>query len=396
MQIGVVGKPNTGKSTFFAAATLVDAEIGNRPFVTIKPNQGTAYVTAKCVHTEKGRQCEPQNSKCEKGTRLIPIQILDVAGLVPDAWKGKGLGNSFMSDLMQASALIHVLDASGSTDAEGNAVKAGSYNPANDVAFLEKEVSYWILGILKRNWDKISKSISSTGNVAEGLAKQLSGLGVKEDEVKNVILNEIFRQKPKDWSEETILEFSSAIREKSKPLVIAANKCDLESSAENIDKLKSEFPGLVITPTSAESELALRKADKAGVISYIPGSKDFEILKEIPEAQKKALDFIQKKVLDVYGGTGVQQTINKTAFDLLDLVVVYPVQDQAKWISGKGHFLPDTFLVKKGTNPKELAGIIHTDFLEKYISAIDCRTGKKISEDYEIKNNDVIKIVLRN
>ena len=362
MQIGIVGKPNTGKSTFFKAATLVDAEIGNRPFVTIKANQGTGYVTQKCVHREKGIDCQPMNSKCEKGTRMVPIQMLDVAGLVPDAWQGKGLGNQFMNDLMQANALVHVLDASGSTDAEGNEVAKGSYEISQDVEFLEKEVAYWILGILKRNWDKLSKSLSMSGNIADGIANQLSGLGVKEEEVKAVMRNDIFKKKPSEWSEETLLEFSSSIREKSKPMIIAANKCDVDGSAERIDKLKSAFPKYEIIPSSAESELALRKADQTGVVSYVPGSKEFEIVKELPGAQKKALDFIQEKVLDVYGSTGVQTAINKTAFDLLGLVAVYPVQDPNKWMSGKGHVLPDTFLVKKGTNPKELAGIIHTDF----------------------------------
>ena len=397
MQIGVVGKPSSGKSTFFSGATLVDVEISGRPFTTIKPNKGTGYVTIKCVHDEKGKQCQPQNAKCENGIRMIPVQMLDVAGLIEGSWQGKGLGNQFMSDLMQASALIHVLDASGGTDAEGNVVSAGDYNPSNDVDFLENEVAYWIKGILTKNWGKISKSISASEKIAEGLANQLSGLGIKEEEVKEVLGQGVFAgKKPRDWGENELLEFSKSIMGKSKPMVVAANKCDLESAKENIDKLKSEFPKHTIIPSSAESELALRKAAKAGLISYIPGEKEFEILNEIPEQQKKALEFIRKNVLDVYGSTGVQQAINKTAFELLNLVVVYPVQDQGKWESGKGHYLPDTFLVKKGTTPKQLAGIIHTDFLNRYMGATDCRSGKKISEDYEIKNNDVIRIILRN
>ncbi|MFH1240342.1 MAG: redox-regulated ATPase YchF [Candidatus Diapherotrites archaeon] len=397
MQIACVGKPSSGKSTFFSAATLVDVEIANRPFTTIKPNQGTGYVTTKCVHEEKGKPCQPMNSKCENGIRLIPIQMLDVAGLIEDSWKGRGLGNSFLNDLMQAQALIHVLDVSGTTDAEGNTVTAGSYNPVNDVEFLEREVAYWIKQILEKNWGKISKSISISGEIVSGLATQLSGLGIKERDIKKVLSEiELKSKKPSEWDEEEMLQFSSAIREKSKPMVIAANKCDMQSAAENLDKLKSEFSEKRIFPTSAESELSLRRADKAGIIKYIPGGKEFEILKECEEKQKKALEFIQKNVLDVFGSTGVQQVINKTAFDLLDLVVVYPVQDQSKWVSGKGHYLPDAFLVKKGTTPKELAGIIHTDFANRYLGAINCRTNQKISESYEIQNNDVIKILLRN
>ncbi len=398
MQIGIVGKPNVGKSTFFSAATLVDAEIGNRPFVTVKPNQGTSYVSAKCAHEERGKMCEPQNSKCVDGIRLIPITLLDVAGLVPDAHMGKGLGNQFMNDLMMAQALIHVVDASGGTDFEGNAVERGSHNPCDDVRFLEKEISFWINGILTKNWGKMSRQASlNEKGPGEALAEQLSGLGIKEEDVKAALNEGGFSPKPDDWSEDDVLNFSSIVREKSKPILIVANKMDMGGAAENYEKMKQEFPDYNIVPCCSEAELALRKADKAGVIKYIPGSDDFEILNnELPEKQKQALEFIKKNAIGKFGSTGVQDAINKTAFELLNLIIVYPVQDQNKWISGKGNFLPDAYLIREGSNALDLAGAIHTDFIKRFVAAVDCRTGQKIGKEHELKNNDIVKIQLSN
>ncbi len=397
MQIGIVGKPNTGKSTFFAASTLVDVEIGNRPFVTIKPNQGVSFITTKCVHLELGKDCQPQNSKCTNGIRQIPITLLDVAGLVPDAWRGKGLGNQFLNDLIGAQALIHVLDLSGGTDIEGNPVKIGSHNPAEDVLFLENEISQWVRGILTKNWEKISKTATATKKPVESLAGQLSGLGISENNIKSVFEKSGFPERLVDWNEEQILEFSKIIRGESKPILVAANKMDIANAKENLEKLKKEFPEKIFVPCCAEAELALRKADREGLISYIPGEKTFKILKEeLPEQKKKALNFIQEKILNEFGSTGVQDCINRTAFELLDLIVLYPVEDQHKWTSGKGHVIPDAHLIKNGATALDLAAKIHSSFGERFVAAIDCRTGQKIGKETRLKNNDVVKIQLRN
>ncbi len=392
MQIGIVGKTNTGKTTFFSAASLVDAEIGNRAFVTIKPNQGTGYVTAKCVHQELGKECQPQNSKCENGVREIPVTLLDVAGLIKGAWQGKGLGNQFMNDLMQASALIHVLDCSGTTDAEGNPTKG--YDPAEDVRFLEREIDYWVKGILEKNWAKISKAATVSGKPWGPVAKQLSGLGMSEEKVKGVFEEGKFSAKPSEWNGQEVLRFASAIRQRSKPMLIACNKMDLPNAKENFEKLREEFPEKIFVPCCAEAELTLRKAAKAGLIDYTPGSKEFNIKGGLDEKQKHALDFIQEHILNVFGSTGVQQAINKTAFELLGLIVVYPVEDANKLASGKGHVLPDAYLLKKGSTAIDLAAAIHSDFVQRFVAAVDCRTKQKLGKEHALKNNDVVKVQL--
>lgn len=391
MLIGVVGAPNAGKSTFFSAATMIDVPIAAYPFTTVKPNQGTSFVRTKCVCREFNVTCNPVNSKCVNGERLIPITLLDVAGLVRGSHLGKGMGNQFLSDLMMAKALVQVLDASGSTDEEGKIIEPGHKDPAEDVEFLDYEIVQWLKGILAKNWEKIVKM---PGNSAEAIAQQLSGLGMSLEDVKLTIKKQGFSENLRNWNDADILKFVEEVKRTSKPMMIAANKMDVHGAKENYEKLKGKFVGKQIVPCCAEAELALRKAEKAGLIEYLLGDSDFKEKGELPEKQKHALEFIRKNVLEVFGGTGVQQAINKTAFELLNLIVVYPVQDQHKLASGQGNVLPDAFLLPKGSTAIGLAGTIHSDFVQRFVSAVDCRSGKKIGKETELHNNDVIKIQL--
>jgi len=394
MEIGLVGAPNSGKSTFFNAATMLSVETGNRPFVTIKPHEGIAYVKVKSVHTELGVEAKPKHGYVKGEWRFVPIKLWDVAGLVPDACKGKGLGNQFLNDIMQASALIHVLDASGSTNCEGEVVGEGNFDPLETGKFLTGEISQWIKGILSKNWSALSKRVE-TEKITSVLAKPLSGLGISEEDVRDVLRHGEFPEKITGWGDDSLLEFAELVREKSKPITIAANKIDLKSGKENLEKLEGEFSDNNVVPVSAEAELALRKAAEHGLIEYVPGDSDFKELKELPEKQKHALEFIRENVLKEFGGTGVQKIINSVAFELLDLIVVYPVEDQNKWSDSKGNVLPDAYLLKKGSTPMDLAAKIHTSFAEKFVAAIDCRTGQKLSHNAELQNNAVVKIQKR-
>jgi ribosome-binding ATPase YchF (GTP1/OBG family) len=212
-----------------------------------------------------------------------------------------------------------------------------------------------------------------------------------EEQVKEVFEKEGFSSKPGSWNEEELLRFASAVREQSKPMLIACNKMDLSSSKENFEQLKKEFPNKIFVPCSAESELTLRKAAKANLIEYVPGAKEFTVKGNLDEKQKHALDFIQEHVLDAFGSTGVQQAVNQTAFGLLNLIVVYPVEDANKLASGKGHCLPDAYLLKEGSTAIDL---IHTDFVNRFVAAVDCRTKQKLGKEHELKMDDVVKVQL--
>jgi hypothetical protein len=397
MLIGIVGKANVGKSTFLKALSLKDVEIANYPFTTINPNEAVGYVTVECACKRLGVKCNPQNSKCVDGVRHIPVKMLDVAGLVPGAHFGKGRGIDFLDDLRQADALIQVVDASGSTNENGDPVERGSYDPAKDIEFVPTEIDEWYFKILKENWDKFVRQVQHLGKeLHKEIARQFSGLKVSEDMVRDSISEAgLDPENPIKWSPEDLKNFSRKLREKSKKMIIAANKADLPTADENIKRMKDKFPDYIIIPCSAESELALKEAELHGLIKYIPGSGDFEIISDnLNEKQKHALDFIRENVLKKYGSTGIQECLNKTVFDLLGMIVVYPVANINHLSDKKGNVLPDAHFVPKGTTLKEFAAKIHTDIAEKFIGGLNLEK-KKIGADYELKNGDVVEILFR-
>jgi len=383
MLLGLVGVPNSGKSSMLKALTLVDVQIANYPFTTISANQAVGYVITECACKRLGAKCNPQNSKCVDGKRWISVKLLDVAGLVPGAHAGKGLGNQFLDDLRQADGLIHVLDCSGLTDAEGKQRPADNpWDPDENIKVLESEVDEWLFGIIQKNVEKVENLARMKKTpIARLLAEKLSGLGITEDDIKNAM-------KQSDISSR---EFATILRRESKPIIIAANKIDLPSAQLNFEKIKERHDHVI--PTSAESELALREAAEHGLVKYTPGNRNFEIISDkINEKQMEALGFIKENVLGKYGSTGIQNALNALVFDMLQYIVVYPVASINKLCDTKGNVLPDAHLVKKGTTLKEFAYKVHSDMADKFIGGLNLEK-KKVGAEYELHDGDVIEIL---
>ncbi len=381
MLIGVVGAPNKGKSTFFAAATLVDVQIANYPFTTITPNRGVTYVRAPCPHAQLGlAACNPKNSKCVGGVRLVPVGMIDVPGLVPDAHAGKGLGNKFLDSIREADVLIQVVDATGKTDLQGNPCESAS--PAEEVAFLQEEIALWLADIMLRG---------AKGKGAVGLANSLTGLKITEGMLRKAALGcglDVAAGLP---DEEGAKRLARKLVEMRMPIVVACNKMDIAGAREGSEKVLRES-GRHSMPCSAAVELALRKAEHAGIVDYRPGDADFSVRGMPNEKQAEALSAM-KRVLAENGGSGVQQIIDYIVYQHLNCIIVYPVEDEHKYSNNKGDVLPDAYLVPKGTTALQLAAMVHTDLAHKFIGAVDCRRHIRVGAEHALANGDIIKII---
>ncbi len=395
MLIGLVGKPSVGKSTFFKAATLAEVDIAPYPFTTIKPNHGVGYVKVDCIDKELNTQCMPNHGFCINHQRFVPVDLMDVAGLVPGASEGKGLGNQFLDDLRQADVFIHIVDTSGTLDENGK--PAENYDVSKDILFLEEELDKWFLGILMKIWKGFARKAEleseGAGNFALAVANQFSGLKVKEEHVKSALLKLNLPSRASTWNEKELLTFASELRKQSKPMIIAANKIDTSKGKENYEKLKKKFPDRIMVPCSADSELALREAAKHNLIEYIPGERNFKPKEGLTEKQKQALDKIKKNVLDEFeSGTGVQEILNYSVFNLLKYLAIFPAGAH-KLADSKGRILPDCFLLPPNSTALDFAYFLHTDFGKNFIRAIDARTKKILGRDHKLKHRDALEIV---
>ena len=396
IKIGLVGKTNTGKTTFFNAATLAGGEVSTYPFTTKKPQKALGNAITPCVHTEFNVKDNPQNSKCVDGWRFIPIELIDLPGLIKDAWAGKGLGNQFLSVATQSDAILHVVDVSGSIDAAGRITEVGNGDPIADVSDIEEELIMWYLKLLEGNRDKISKLIQSETEPIIAITDVFRGIGVKEIHVKDALKVTGLEDKPFDnFDMHDSKKFAAYLRKISKPTLIVANKIDVPGAEKNFDRLREKYIDSIIIPASTDSELSLRKAEQKGLIKYVPGSEQFEILQKdkLNKKQLEALDFITQGILGEYMRTGVQFAINVTVFKLLKMNSIYPVANPENLSDKKGRILPDLLLLKDGATVEDLAKEIHTDLTKGLLYAKDVRYGVRLPVNYQLRDRDVVSLV---
>ena len=426
MRIGLVGKPNVGKSTTFSAMTQTPVDIANYPFTTIDPNVGVAWLPllSVCACSElrrrkeeagrlepstdddprQGSICTPNSGSCVGHRRLVPVTLVDVAGLVPGAHEGKGRGNQFLSDLARCDALIQVVDVSGSTDIDGNPVGSGGSDPIEEHSFLVEELEAWIAGILSTGWKRGARRVQAEGDRAliDYAVDQLTGIGASEQHVmagfNAVRTNHPDAEVPWNWGEAEMKYMSSAIRSELFPISVAANKADMAVSGSWVplaERIRSE--GGVLVATSAEAELALSRASQAGMIEHSLGESDFEITPEgeekLSQAQRNALTSISESL--VWEGGGLVGLLSEVVFGTLSRRVAYPVQDETHWIDGDGNILPDALLIAEGITAKGLAYAVHSDLGDGFIRAVDARSSRVIGAEHEVQDGDVISIYAR-
>jgi len=396
IKLGLIGKTNTGKTTFFNSATLSSEEISSYPFTTKKPVSGTAHAVTLCVHPEFKIQDNPNNSKCVEGWRYIPIELIDLPGLIKDAWKGKGLGNQFLSIAAQSDALLHVVDASGGIDSTGKITEVGTGDPISDFADIEEELIMWYHKILEGNRDKVSKLIRTGTNILDAITDLFRGIGVNKLHVKETLLASGLEEKDfDDFDMVDSKKFASHLRKISKPTLIVANKIDVEGADKNFSRLRERYNDSIVIPVSGDSEFSLRRAEQKGLIKYSPGSEQFEIIKsdELNEKQTNALNFIKKGIMGEYMRTGVQFSINVAVFKLLKMNSIYPVANEQNLSDKKGRILPDLLLLKDGATIIDLAKEIHSDLTKGLLYGKDLRYNLRLPVDYQLRDRDVVSLI---
>ncbi|MDE1865476.1 MAG: YchF-related putative GTPase [Candidatus Micrarchaeota archaeon] len=384
MLIGIIGAPNKGKSTLFSALTMHDVAIADYPFTTIDPNKGIAYATDKCPHVELGVGCKARNSLCVNGIRQIPVNVMDVAGLVEGAHLGKGMGNKFLNDLASADALVIVADASGKTDAAGN--PTSSHDPVEDVEMVRDELAEWLSDIIRRHM----KAISKQSDGISALAEVLTGLKIGKDTIAAAVAKNELSSSRVEWDDEGVAKFSATILEYAKPWIVVANKMDSPGSESGASSLERKYGKERVFRMSSAVELALEKAERSGMIKWA-GERDFSIVGNASAEQKRALDYMRSYLAG--HGMASRALINRVVFELLGNIVVYPVEDEHKYSDSMGNVLPDAILLHKGATAQDLAAVIHTEIADKMLYAIDARKKMRMAKDHRLQDGDIVKIV---
>jgi len=396
IKIGLIGKTNTGKTTFFNSSTLSSDEISTYPFTTKKSSTSIGYAITLCVHPEFNVIDNPNNSKCKDGWRYIPIELIDLPGLLKDSWKGKGLGNQFLSIASQSDALLHVVDASGSIDSSGRIAEVGSGDPVSDFADIEEELNMWYQKIFEGNRDKLKKIAESDNDQTNALTQLYQGMGVKKSHVKEALrITQLEEKIIENYDIKDSKKFSTELRRISKPTLIVANKIDVKGASKNFQRLRERYNDMIVIPASADSELSLRRAEQSELIKYSPGSEQFDILRtnDLNQKQRDALDFIKSDIMGEYMRTGVQFAINVTIFKLLKMNSIYPVTIPEKLSDKNGRVLPDLILLKDGSTIVDLAKEIHSDLTKGLLYAKDLRYNLRVPTNYQLRDRDVISLV---
>ncbi len=385
LKIGILGKPNSGKSTLFSALTGTAAAIGNYPFTTINTDVGVSYIISRCPHTEINTPCSPNYGRCVNGKREIPIEIADVPGLIQGASQGKGMGNQFLDNISDMNAIVNLINPVG----EDNKILSPE-DIENAAIEIENEIFTWFASRVSRDWQRFAKKEdASDSSLDDKLLSKLSFFGISRNEIRILLSKESFSHTLIGWTDDDFMRISRSVFTHIKPIIRVVNKGDIIHDNRIMDRILDRILENGYPIISADYELSIWKALNNGIIE---SSDDLNGNNKANEPQKAALN----KISALFEGGKVirlSQLFSRIVYENLSHIVVYPVYDESKWTDKKGTVLPDTFLMSSKSTAEDLAFRVHSDIGEGFIRAIDGRTKMILGRNYELKDRDVIRII---
>jgi ribosome-binding ATPase YchF (GTP1/OBG family) len=385
LKIGLVGKPNAGKSTIYSALTSNTVDIANYPFTTVKANLGIALIPKPCPEKNIGKKCNPREGTCINGTRYVPVEIIDVPGLIEGASEGKGMGNEFLDNIRDANALIHIFDLSDFP------INSDGKSPGYDELIgIEMEMVKWLSSKISRDWERFAKKAdSSDERIERSLLKKIGSMGINEKQIAVILGKSAYPSKLTLWGDDDFDQLSKDILFVSKSLVPLGNKADLidEKTAYRIRSIVSNC-----AMVSGDYDLAVQKAYSHSMISSL--ESNFEISGNVPEKIRIALEKIRSFFSEKWVSR-IDYFLSSVVTDKLKYIVVFPVYDEGQWTDKAGNILPDAFLVPEGSTALDLAFRIHTDIGNGFIRAIDAKTRRVVGKDHVLSDGDIIRIVAK-
>ncbi len=319
LKCGVVGLPNVGKSTLFNALTSAKALAANYPFATLEPNIG--IITVPDPRLDKlAELVQPQK------VQPTTVEIMDIAGLIRGASKGEGLGNKFLADIREVSAIVYVVRC---FDDDNIIHVENSVDPVRDKIIIDNELLLKDLETAEKRIDRYKK------NTKGGDKNAQNQLEVAEKIYKHIENGEPARTLELDGDDKIILEEMLLLTAKPVFYVCNVDEASVATGNAHTEKFK----------TSVQNE-------RAEVI-LISAQIEEEIAQL--ESKEERMEFIEAMGLDE---PGVNKVI-RSCYKSLNLITYFTagVKEVRAWT------------IEKGWTAPQAAGVIHSDFERGFIRA---------------------------